>query len=106
MLKSKKIRMRRRKSIKRSGARNVYIVIENTIDENCKLHPRLYNTYEEAYNAAIAKYKDQLDEERDSVAEYGGSMASKVDVAENPAGVTELYIEPEINITIHRFVID
>jgi hypothetical protein len=47
-----------------------------------------------------------LDEERADCAEYGGRMASQVDVEENKeTGTTKLYIEKEIYITIQRYTI-
>ena len=103
--KSENRRVNRRKTAKRGGGRNVYVVIEQTNEDFCYLHPVLYNTYDEAYQAAIAKYKEELDEERAECAEYDISMASKVDVVENPEGETKLYIEKEIYITIRRFKI-
>ena len=103
--KSENRRVNRRKTAKRGGGRNVYVVIEQTNEDFCNLHPVLYNTYEEAYQAAIEKYKEQLDEERAEYAEDGLDMASQVDVVEDPAGETKLYIEKEIYITIRRFKI-
>ena len=101
--KSKSVRVNHRKTKKGGARRNIYVVIEQTNDDFCHIHPRLYNTYDEAYQAAIEKYKEQLDEERAECAEYDISMASKVDVDENPEGVTKLYIEKEIYLTIYRF---
>jgi hypothetical protein len=103
--KSDNRRVNRRKTVKIGGGRNVYVVIENSPDNYCHLHPVLYNTYEQAYQAAIAKYKEQLDEERAEAIADGLDMASQIDVVEDPAGVTKLYIEREIYITIRRFKI-
>jgi len=80
----------------------VYAVL--VFDDSIELHPKLYKSYETAREAALEKYKEWLDEERADVAEYGGSMASRVDVEENPSGDTKLYVEKEINITIKRYV--
>jgi len=80
----------------------VYVVL--VFDEYITLHPTLYKSYEAAREAALKKYKDLLDEERADVAEYGGDMASQVDVEENQSGETKLYVEKEIYITIKRYV--
>ena len=81
-----------------------YVYVVSEAYEYFELYPVLYNTYEEARAAAIEKYKEQLDEEREEYAEDGLDMASKVDVAENKeTGKTDLYIEKGISITIHRF---
>jgi len=80
----------------------VYAVV--VFDDSVELHPNLYKSYETAREAALEKYKEILDEERADVAEYGGDMASQVDVEENPSGETKLYVEKEIYITIKRYV--
>jgi hypothetical protein len=83
-----------------SETKTVYIVIENQ-----EVYPELYASYEAARDAALEKYKEQLDEEREFVLECNGAstMASQVDVAENTAtGETSLYVEKEIFITIYR----
>ena len=81
----------------------VYAVL--VFDDSIELHPKLYKSYETAREAALEKYKEFLDEERADVAEYGGYMASQVDVEEDrQSGVTKLYVEKEIYITIQRYV--
>jgi hypothetical protein len=83
-----------------SDTKTVYIVIENQ-----EVYPELYASYETARDAALEKYKEQLDEEREFVLECNGAstMASQVDVAENiETGETSLYVEKEIFITIYR----
>jgi hypothetical protein len=81
------------------ATQNVYVVIENG-----ELCPSLYYSYKEAREAALETYAEMLDEERAECAEYGGRMASQVDVVENTdTGTTKLYIEKEIYITIHRY---
>lgn len=77
----------------------VYVVLEN-----CELYPELYETYEEAFDAVITKYKETLEEERADTTDML-PMASVVDgVVENTdTGVTTLYIEKGIYITIHRY---
>ena len=81
-----------------------YVYIVSEAHQYYEIYPVLYNTYEEAYQAAIEKYKEQLDEERAEFAEDGLAMASQVDVAENKeTGKTYLYIEKGIYITIYRF---
>ena len=83
-----------------SGAgKHVYVVIENG-----ELYPTLYSTYEKAHAAVTTKYADELREEREEVASWGGKMASKVDVVENTnTGTTKLYIERGIQIITQRF---
>ncbi|MBM3454770.1 MAG: hypothetical protein FJX80_06435 [Bacteroidetes bacterium] len=81
-------------------SRIVYIVIENQ-----EVYQELYASYEAARDAALEKYKEQLDEEREFVIECKGrsTMASQVDVAENTeTGETSLYVEKSIFITIYR----
>lgn len=83
-----------------SMSRTVYIVIENQ-----EVYQELYASYEAARDAALEKYKEQLDEEREFVIECNGrsTMASQVDVAENTeTGETSLYVEKSIFITIYR----
>ena len=78
---------------------NVYVVLENG-----ELYPTLYNSYEAAREAVLDKHAEILDDERSECAEWGGMMASKIDVVENTdTGTTKLYIEKEIYITIQRY---
>jgi hypothetical protein len=78
---------------------NVYVVLENG-----ELYPNLYYSYEAAREAVLDKNVETLDYERSECAEWGGTMASHVDVVENTdTGTTRLYIEKEINITIQRY---
>lgn len=82
---------------------NLYAVLVFE-DDGVELYPKLYKSYEAAREAALEKYKEILDEERSECAEWGGSMASQVDVEENKeTGTTKLYIEKEIYITIQRY---
>ena len=83
-----------------SGAgKHVYVVVENG-----ELYPTLYASYEKAHEAVTTKYVDELSEERESAASWGGKMASQVDVVENTnTGTTKLYIERGIQIIIQRF---
>ena len=77
----------------------LYVVLENG-----ELYPSLYYSYEAAREAVLDKHAEILDDERSECAEWGGMMASKVDVDENTdTGTTYLYIEKEINITIQRY---
>ena len=79
--------------------RCVYVVVENG-----ELYPTLYSTYEKAHAAVQLKYADELNEERESAASWGGQMASQVDVVENTdTGTTKLYIERGIQIIIQRY---
>ena len=77
----------------------LYVVLENG-----DLYSTLYHSYEDAREAVLDKYAEILDYERSECAEWGGTMASHVDVVENTdTGTTRLYIEKEINITIQRY---
>jgi len=77
----------------------VYVVVENG-----ELYPVLYSTYEEARAAALDNHAEALDYERSECAEWGGMMASQVDVEENKeTGTTSLYVEKEIYIIIQRY---
>lgn len=87
------------KLIENMTTKNLYVVLENG-----ELYPKLYTSYDAARAAALEKYKEWLDEERSECAEWGGRMASQVDVEENKeTGTTKLYIEKEIFITIQRY---
>lgn len=84
---------------------NLYAVLVFE-DDGVELYPKLYTSYDAARAAALEKYKELLDEERSECAEWGGSMASQVDVEENKeTGTTKLYIEKEIFITIQRYTV-
>ena len=77
----------------------VYVVLENG-----ELYPTLYSTYDKAHAAVTTKYEEELRDEREESATWGGNMASQVDVVENTdTGTTKLYIEKEIYIIIQRF---
>jgi len=79
--------------------KTVYVVLENG-----ELYPKLYSTYYAARAAALDNHAEILDEERSECAEWGGRMASQVDVEENKeTGTTTLYVEKEIYITIQRY---
>jgi hypothetical protein len=85
-----------------SGSNNLYVVLENG-----ELYPKLYSTYEAAHAAALHNHAELLEEERAECAEWGGAMASKVDVEENKeTGTTTLYVEKEIFITIQRYTVE
>lgn len=89
------------KLIEIMSTKNLYVVLENG-----ELYPKLYTSYDAARAAALEKYKELLDEERSECADWGGSMASQVDVEENKeTGTTKLYIEKEIFITIQRYTV-
>ena len=60
-----------------SNTNNVYVVLENG-----ELYPILYHTYDAARAAALDNHADILEEERSECAEWGGMMASQVDVEE------------------------
>jgi hypothetical protein len=81
---------------------NVYVVLENG-----DLYPTLYYSYEAAREAVLDKYTETLDDERSECAEWGGTMASQVDVEENrETGTNTLYVEKEIYITIQRYTVE
>lgn len=86
-----------------SGAgKHVYVVVENG-----ELYPTLYATYEKAHAAVTTKYADELSDERESAATWGGGrMASQVDVVESETGATKLYIEKGVHIIIQRYKLD
>jgi hypothetical protein len=85
-----------------TSTKNLYVVLENG-----ELNSKLYTSYDAARAAALGKYAEMLDEERADCAEWGGSMASQVDVEENKeTGTTKLYIEREIYITIQRYTVE
>ena len=83
----------------RGAGQHVYVVVENG-----ELYPTLYATYEKAYAAVTTKYEEELSDEREESASWGGQMASQVDVVENTdTGTTKLYIERGIQIIIQRY---
>ena len=85
-----------------TSSNNLYVVLENG-----ELYPKLYSTYDAARAAALHNHAETLDYERSECAEWGGSMASQVDVEENKeTGTTKLYIEKEIFITIQRYKVE
>jgi hypothetical protein len=78
---------------------SVYVVVENG-----ELYPSLYYSYEDAREAVLDKHAETLEESRSECAEWGGVMASQVDVAENKeTGTTRLYVEKDIHIIIQRY---
>ena len=84
-----------------SGSNNLYAYV---VLENGELYPKLYSTYDAARAAALHNHAEILEEERAECAEWGGAMASQVDVVENTdTGTTKLYIEKEIYIIIQRY---
>lgn len=86
-------------SVIKDTMKTVYVVLENG-----ELYPKLYSTYDAAREAALDNHAETLEEERSECAEWGGRMASQVDVEENKeTGTTTLYVEKEIFITIQRY---
>jgi len=96
------------KTIKKGGAKKkIYVVLENSDEYPCYLYDTVYSTYSDARKAVLEKYKELLDEEIADVAGYeGGIMASNVDVEEDQSGITNLYIEMGIHISIKRYEVD
>jgi len=81
----------------------VYIVVENSDDEPAGggVYDTVFNTFEEAKAAVIAKFNDMLEYER-SQARENGDLASEVNVDVSSGRYTTLYVEKEINIYIHK----
>jgi hypothetical protein len=81
----------------------VYVVIENSDDmpEGGGIFPTTYATFEAAKGAAIAKYQDELDRQREEIGP-NYPLASEVDVPESKTGFTTLYVEKGINLYIHK----
>jgi hypothetical protein len=81
---------------------NLYVVLENG-----ELYPKLYSTYDAARAAVLDNHAEILDDERSECAEWGGMMASQVDVEENKeTGTTSLHVEKDIHITIQRYKVE
>ena len=84
----------------------VYLVIENG-----EPYPDLYSTYQLAREAVATKYAEELEIQRQFEKEMKETynpnfrISGFDDVDENETGTTALYIEKEINITIHRYKI-
>jgi hypothetical protein len=90
------------KGLTEERGKHVYVVVENG-----ELYPTLHSTYEKAHAAVQDKYADELSDEREEAASWGGKMASQVDVVENTdTGTTKLYIERGIHIIIQRYKLD
>ena len=75
----------------------VYVVIEPEVN------PVAFATFADAKASIIENYREEL-EFQEQEAE-GWPIASDVDVAESPSGVTYLYIEKGIHIYIYRLPI-
>jgi len=82
----------------------VYVVIENSDDmpEGGGIFPTTYATFEAAKAAAIAKYQDELDRQREEMGPNYPMPASEVDVPESKTGFTTLYVEKGIFLYIHK----
>lgn len=74
----------------------VYIVIENSYAQSPGggVFPKTYTTFQEAKNAVIGKYKDEIDRQTEEGDDF--------DVPESKTGFTRFYIEKGINMYIHK----
>jgi len=80
---------------------HVYIVVENG-----EAYQQAYSTYEYAINIVKTKYKDIIEKDLKNSKECGCNPCCEVDVEENQeTGITKLYIEKEIYITIYKLVV-
>jgi hypothetical protein len=80
---------------------HIYIVVENG-----EAYQHAYSTYECASNVVKTKYKDIIDEDLKNSKEYGCNPCCDVDIEENQeTGITKLYIEKEIYITIYKVMV-
>jgi len=81
----------------------VYIVIENG-----EAYPEAYKSYASAVKAVKEKHRNYL-EERIQELHYLDSIENvlaDINVPEHPGGMTRLYIEKGIHITIHLYNLD
>jgi len=80
---------------------HIYIVVENG-----EAYQQAYTTYEYAINVIKNKYKDIIEEDLIFSKEYDCVPCCDVDVKENQeTGITKLYIEKQIYITIYKVVV-
>ena len=80
---------------------HVYIVVENG-----EAYQQAYSTYEYASNVVKIKYKDIIDDDLKISKECCCNPCCEVNVAENQeTGITKLYIEKEIYITIYKVMV-
>jgi hypothetical protein len=79
---------------------NIYIVIENG-----EPYPEAYKNYASAVKAVKEKHREYLEEQIRELhyLDMIESVLADVNVPENMEGMTRLYIEKGINITIHRY---
>lgn len=79
----------------------VYIVVENG-----EAYQHAYITCECAINVVKTKYKDIIEEDLKISKEFGCNPCCDVDVEENQeTGITNLYIEKQIYITIYKLMV-
>lgn len=80
---------------------SLYIVVENG-----EAYQHAYSTYECAINEVKTKYKDIIEDDVKDSKECGCNPCCEVDVEENQeTGITKLYIEKQIYITIYKLVV-
>jgi len=81
----------------------VYIVIENG-----EAYPEAYMKYASAVKAVKEKYRTYLEERIQELHDLDmiEQTLADINVPEHPDGMTRLYIEKGINITIHRYNLD
>jgi hypothetical protein len=82
---------------------NIYIVIENG-----EAYPEAYKNYASAVKAVKEKHRTYLEERIQELHDLDmiEQTLADINVPEHPDGMTRLYIEKGINITIHRYNLD
>ena len=80
---------------------NIYIIIENG-----EPYAEAYKTYGSAVKAVKGRHKAYLEEQIQQLHDMDmiEEMLADINVPEHPDGMTRLYIEKGIHITIHRYV--
>ena len=80
---------------------NIYIIIENG-----EPYPEAYKNYASAVKAVKGRYKTYLEEQIRELHDLDliEEILADINVPEHPEGMTRLYIEKGIHITIHRYV--
>ncbi len=79
---------------------NIYVIIENG-----ELYTEAYKTYTSAVKAVKEKHREYLEEQIRELhdLDFIENLLADINVPEHPDGMTRLYIEKGINITIHRY---
>ena len=79
---------------------NIYVIIENGVP-----YPTAYKLYASAVKAVKEKHREYLEEQIRELhdLDFIENLLADINVPEHPDGMTQLYIEKGINITIHRY---